>query len=239
MSERVVSWSRKDRIVTIGIDNGKANAISPAVLAGINEALDSVDAAGDDVGAVILHGKPGVLSGGFELQIMRAGGRDRFDLVADGGDLCARLYGSAVPIVAACTGHAVAAGALILLGSHFRVGARGDFKIGLNETRLGMVLPDWALHLARERLSVRHLQQATIEARMYDPDAAAEAGFLDRIVEAEAVLEAAREEAERLASLPAQAYAANAKKIRAAAAARVRDAAAADWRRRLRSSAHA
>ena len=44
----------------------------------------------------------------------------------------------------ACTGHAIAAGALLLLGADIRIGARGDFRIGLIETQLGMVLPRWA-----------------------------------------------------------------------------------------------
>ena len=72
-------------------------------------------------------------------------------------------------MIVACPGHAVAAGALLLLGADYRIGARGDFRIGLIETQIGMVLPRWAVELARERLSVRHFQQATVGARMYDP----------------------------------------------------------------------
>ena len=90
-------------------------------------------------------------------------------------------------MIVACSGHAVAAGALLLLGADARIGARGDFRIGLIETQLGMVLPRWAVELARERLSVRHFQQATVGARMYDPDGAADAGFLDTVVEADAL----------------------------------------------------
>ena len=93
-------------------------------------------------------------------------------LVTDGGALITRLFGSEVPVVIACTGHAVAAGALLLLGADVRIGARGAFRIGLIETEIGMVLPRWAAELARERLSRRHLQRATVGAEMYDPDGA-------------------------------------------------------------------
>ena len=116
---------------------------------------------------------------------MRSGGDAAGRLVTDGGALITRLFGSEVPVVIACSGHAVAAGALLLLGADERVGARGAFRIGLIETEIGMVLPRWAAELARERLSPRQLQIATVGAKMYDPDGALEAGFLDAVVDAD------------------------------------------------------
>ena len=83
-------------------------------------------------------------------------------------------------------GHAVAAGALLLLGADERVGARGEFRIGLIETQIGMVLPRWAAELARERLSPRHFQQRDgRRARCTTPTAPVDAGFLDAVVDAE------------------------------------------------------
>jgi enoyl-CoA hydratase len=69
-----------------------------------------------------------------------------------------------------------------------------------------MVLPRWAVELSRERLSKRHFQDATIGARIYDPDGAADAGFLDRVERPEALMEAALAEAERYAAFPRAAY---------------------------------
>ena len=113
---------------------------------------------------------------------MRSGPAAAGKLVTDGGELFARMYGSQMPVVVACTGHAIAAGALLLLGADVRVGARGEFRIGLIETQLGMVLPRWAVELAQERLSKRHVQDATVGARIYDPEGAVDAGFLDSVV---------------------------------------------------------
>jgi enoyl-CoA hydratase len=76
----------------------------------------------------------------------------------------------------------------------------------LIETQIGMVLPRWAVELARERLSVRHFQQATVGARVYDPDSAVDAGFLDAVVPAESLADAALAEARRWAELPRGAY---------------------------------
>ena len=217
-----VSSQQRDDVWLIGVDDGKANALSPAVIAAINRSLDEAGDAGAK--AVLIGGRPGMLSGGFDLSIMR--GTDVgavADLVTLGGELMLRLYSSTVPVVCACSGHAVAAGALLLLASHHRVGAQGAFRIGLIEAAIGMVLPDWAVVLAGERLSRRHLQLATIEARVYEPDEAKDAGFLDRVVAAEQLEDVAFEEAARLAAAPGPAYAGNAHKLRGDAVDRLRE----------------
>ena len=201
-----VSYEVQDRIALVTIENGKANALSPEVIAGIGHAYTLAEDAGDDVGAMILTATPGMFSGGFDLAVMRSTPHAAGTLVTDGGELITRMFGGAVPVVAACPGHAIAAGALMLLGADSRIGARGEFRIGLLETQIGMVLPRWASELSRERLSKRHFQQATVGARIYDPDGAADAGFLDAVVPADALIEAAHAEAKHWAELPRAAY---------------------------------
>jgi enoyl-CoA hydratase len=218
----VVTSSRRDDVWVITVDDGKANALSPAVIDTINHSLDDAEDAGAK--AILFAGRPDMLSGGFDLSIMRGTELAAVaDLVTLGGELMLRLYSSPTPVVCACTGHAVAAGALLLLASHHRVGAEGVFRIGLIEGAIGMVLPDWAVVLAGERLSRRHLQQATIEARVYQPAEAMDAGFLDRVAPAGAAVEAAFEEATRLAALPGQAYEGNALKLRGDGVAKLRE----------------
>ena len=139
-----VTYDLRDNISLLSIDDGKANALGFDVLAGLNDGLDR--AAKDGAGAVVLAGRPGMFSGGFDLGVMRGGDMGQvMDLVTTGGELVLRLYSSSLPIVAACTGHAVAAGAFVLMASHHRVGVEGDFRIVLIETQIGMVLPDWAV----------------------------------------------------------------------------------------------
>ena len=90
-----------------------------------------------------------------------------------------------IPVVAACTGHALAAGALMLLGCDMRVGVDGPFKVGLNEVAIGMTLPGWAYTICRERLSNRHLQRSLPTARVTDPAGAVDVGFLELKIEEE------------------------------------------------------
>jgi len=148
--------------------------------------------------------------------------------VTDGGALITRLFGSEVPVVIACSGHAVAAGALLLLGADARIGARGAFRIGLIETQIGLVLPRWAVELSRERLSPRQFQFATVGAQMYDPDGAVAVGFLDGVVEPDALDTSAAEEARRWAELPRAAYRGQVRMNRGDVLGRLADAIAAD-----------
>lgn len=225
----LVSYDVRDRIAHVTISNGKANALAPDVIAGLDAALSRAEDAGEsEVGAMLVAGVPGMFSGGFDLKVMRSSPEAAGRLVTDGGALFSRMFGSEVPIVVACTGHAVAAGALLLLGADYRVGAEGDFRIGLIETELGMVLPRWAVEMARERLSVRHLQQATVGARMYDPAGAVDAGFLDATVPPEALAEAALTEARRWAAFPRAAYRGQVHMNRGRCLARLSEAVAAD-----------
>ena len=224
-----VTTERHGSALVATIAHGKANALSHDVIAALGAALDEVESEADGTpGCLVITGTPGMLSGGFDLAVMRSGPKEAGRLVTEGGALFTRCFASPVPVVVACPGHAVAAGALLLLGADFRVGAAGDFRIGLIETQIGMVLPRWAVELSEERLSRRHFQQATVTARMYDPQGAVDAGFLDVAVAPEGVVDAALAEAERLAALPRSAYAGQVQVNRGTRIARLEAAVAAD-----------
>jgi enoyl-CoA hydratase len=228
MAGQHVSVERVDDVVVVHLDDGKANALSFDMIAAIRDAVAAAE--GDPtVTALVLHGREGRFCAGFDLDVMRGGDLAAVvALVSDGGDLVRQLYGSSVPVVAACTGHALAAGALLLLGCDVRVGADVECKIGLNEVAIGMVLPAWALTIANERLSRRHLQQAVANARVTDGRGAAEAGFLDEVVPAEAVLDTALDRARALAALDRRAYAGTVQGLRGATLGRMAEQVAAD-----------
>jgi enoyl-CoA hydratase len=131
MGDDRVSYEVRDRIAHVTIANGKANALAPEVLAALDEALSRAEDAGEaEVGALLVTGTPGMLSGGFDLAVIKSGPEAAGRMVTDGGALFSRMFGSEVPIVVACTGHAIAAGALLLLGADYRVGARGESVSG-------------------------------------------------------------------------------------------------------------
>ena len=199
-----ITYTLEDRVAAIRLDDGKANGLSFAALETLQGLLDRAE---KEAGSVLLVGRPGRFCGGFDLGVMRGGDAEAVrGLVTAGAELFLRMFEYPLPIVAACTGHAVAAGAILLLASDTRIGALGEFKIGLSEVGIGMSLPIFAIELARERLSKRHFTHATTQASLFAPEAASDAGFLDRAVDGEHLLSEARAEATRLAELPQPAF---------------------------------
>lgn len=203
MAESVTIESSGD-VAILRLDDGKANALSPSVLEALGSALDQAEEAGQ---AVLLVGRPGRFSAGFDLGVMREGvpGAAR-DMVAGGARLALRLARHPGPVVIGCTGHALAMGAVLLTAVDSRIGALGDFKLGFNEVAIGMTTPLFLVEFARNRISKRHNLRAIVQAEIYDPVGAVDAGFLDRAVEPERVFDEAVAEAERLAKLPRAAY---------------------------------
>jgi enoyl-CoA hydratase len=203
MADEAVRYALQDRVAVLHVDDGKANALSPALIAALHAALDRAER---EAAAVLLAGRPGRFSAGFDLSIMTSGLDGLRGLVKAGAELLLRLYLHPRPVVAACTGHALAAGALVLLASDLRIGARGAFKIGLNEVAIQLTLPVFGMELARDRLATRWFTQATTQARIFDPESACEAGYLDLLAAPDALLETALEHAQRLAVLPHPAF---------------------------------
>jgi enoyl-CoA hydratase len=214
----VVTTTVEDGVAVVRLDDGKMNALSMAVIDGLHGALDRAQA---DATAVCIVGNAKALSAGFDLSVMRGGAEGMLELVRAGGHLLMRLYGHPQPTVAAVTGHALAAGALLVLTCDERVGADGPAKIGLNETAIGMTLPGYAIELSRDRLSKRYLTRATIEAEIFDPQGALAAGYLDKVVPAEQCETVALADARRLGQLDAKAYGGTKKAIRQATIDRV------------------
>ena len=208
----LVNYELADDIAVITMDDGKANAFAPAMSAAVN---DSLDQAQGEAKAVVLTGRPGLLSGGFDLKIIRGDDPQAARAMSlAGARLMMRLYGLPLPFVIAAPGHAVALGAFCLLTADYRVGVSGDFRIGLNETAIGMSLPPFGLMLATERLSKRYVARATIGATMFTPSEARDAGFLDEVVDVENLRDVALAKAKELAVLDGSSYAAVKKSLR-------------------------
>jgi enoyl-CoA hydratase len=198
-----VSCTVDDGVAVVRIDDGKVNVISHRVIELLHAALDEASASAS---SVAILGREGKLSAGFDLTEMTAGPEQAAALVGAGGRLLMRIYGHPQPVVLGVTGHALAAGALLALACDTRVGGDGPAKIGLNETAIGMGLPHYAVELAQARIAPAHLRRAAVQAEIYDPPGAVDAGYLDRVVPAADVEAAVVSDARRLAALPAGAY---------------------------------
>jgi enoyl-CoA hydratase len=223
-----VTTTIEDGVAVLRFDDGKANVLSFAAIDSFSAGLDRAAA---DADAVCVVGRDGKLCAGFDLSVMSGGPDAARDLVARGGELLMRIYQHPQPVTVAVTGHALAAGALLVLACDVRIGADVPAKIGLNETSIGMPLPLFALALAEDRLARTALVPATLGARIYDPHGAVEVGYLDRVTPVEAVADEAIAEARRLGAYSTTAYAQTKEVLRAGTLERVRAGGEADLAR--------
>lgn len=191
----LVSYELEDGIATLTLNNGKVNALSPAMFDALNAAFDRAE---QDRALVILTGQPGILSGGYDLKVMTSGPENAISLVATGSTFTRRMLAHPFPIIVACPGHAIAKGAFLLLSADYRIGVEGAFNIGLNEVQIGMTMHHSGIELARDRLTKPAFQRSVINGEIYAPQAALEAGFLDRIVPAGELMDVAKATAAQL-----------------------------------------
>ncbi len=203
MTADPVHYSLEGNVALVRMDDGKANALSEAMIDGLVAALARAES---EASAMVLVGRPDRFCAGFDLRIMMSSPDAAKALLSRGADMLMKLYGSKIPLVIACTGHALAGGALVLLTGDVRIGALGAYRIGLNEVQIGMPVPVLAMELARDRIVPTELGPATLLARIYDPEQAARVGYLDRTADATTVLDAAKAEAAQLAGLPRTAF---------------------------------
>jgi enoyl-CoA hydratase len=215
-----VSYRLEEKIAIITMDDGKANALSPGMIEALNEAFDRAE---NESKGVILAGRPGRFSAGFDLKVMMTGKDAAISMIVAGGKLFLRLYEFPKPIVMAVSGHAIAGGVLLAATGDWRIGARGEFKLGLNEVANGMPVPILAHELARDRLLTSELMPAVAHAKIYDPEDAARAGWLDQVEDGDKLAGAAMEVIGKLSALPSTAYVATKRSLRRQTIAHIRD----------------
>jgi enoyl-CoA hydratase len=181
MTDAPVTYRLDGNVAVITFDDGKANVFTHASLAGIQSLLTRAEE--DEAKAVVIVGRPGKFSAGFDLSVMTSGPEQARDLLGAGADLALRVYTFPMPVLLAVTGHALAMAAIVLMAADVRIGADGPFKVGLPEVEIGMQLPQFAVEFARDRLAKRHFVSAVQHARVTTPAEAVEVNFLDRVVD--------------------------------------------------------
>ncbi len=198
MTELATLESNGD-VSIITLDDGKVNVFSPDMIEQLNIILDKVP---EDKGSILIQGKEGMFSAGFDLKVMQGGDTEAMSKMAAGGfKLLARVYSFPRPVVVACSGHAIALGAFLLCCADYRVGAKGEYIVQANEVRNNMSIPTPILEISKSRISKAHWYRAILNAESYNIEDSIEAGYLDEVVEATNLSNRAMEVANDLATL--------------------------------------
>ena len=185
------------------LDDGKVNALSGETLTFITDSLAEAAAEG---ASVVLSGRPGIFSAGFDLNELGGERTQALALLQKGVNAILAILRHPRPVMTVCTGHAYPMGAFLMLASDLRLAADGPFRIGLNETAINMAVPEFALALARQRLHAASRTNISI-ARMFPPQAACQAGYVDMVVPPEQLAEQAKMELAAFGKLNMAAFA--------------------------------
>jgi enoyl-CoA hydratase len=202
MSE-AVSVEIENGVATITMDDGKVNVLGHAMWDQLDAAFDQAEEAG---AVVVFKGRDGIFSGGFDLKEISKGPQAAVDLTARGSKMARRILAFPTPVIGVSTGHCIAMGAFLMLACDYRIGAAGDFKIGLNETMIGMTMHHFGVELARYRIPLNYYSRAVINAEIWNPDTAISAGFYDTTAPVEHISAAASKAAELFGNLDMGAF---------------------------------
>jgi enoyl-CoA hydratase len=204
MEKKSATLIIENNISIITLDDGKANVFSPKMIQDVNDCLDQVPTQN---GALIITGRDGMFSAGFDLKIISAGEMSAItEMTTNGFKLLSRIFSFPRPVLGACSGHGIALGTFLLCCCDYRIGVKGEFMIGANEMRTNMVIPTPILELIKFRVSNGHKYRAILGAEMYLIEDGIEAGLIDEVVEPENLMEASMHKIKDLASMGHPSY---------------------------------
>ena len=204
MSDKLATLKKEENISVITLDDGKANVFSTKMSTDINECLDEVS---KEDGCIILTGREGMFSAGFDLKTLQGGDMDQIqEMTTTGFKLLSRIFSFPRPVIAACSGHGIALGTFLLCCCDYRIGIKGDFMLGANEMRTNMVIPPPILELIKFRVAQSHKYRAVLGAEMYTFENAKEAGLIDEVVDSNILMETAFNKAKDLATMGHPSY---------------------------------
>ena len=207
----LINYKLEGGIATITLDDGKANVMSIHMLAALNAALDRALA---DKAVVVITGRPGMFSGGFDLNVFKTNPQESVQMLEAGARMSLRLLSHPHPVLVACSGHAIAMGCFILLSGDYRIGIDQGARIHAIEVQIGMTLPRFAIEVCRQRLSPAHFSLACTTAYPNKPQEALAAGFLDELASADNFAAAVKARAAYLAQLHQDAFSATKKRLK-------------------------
>jgi enoyl-CoA hydratase/carnithine racemase len=200
----MVQHIKHGQVVELRLHRPPFNALNPALVSELLQALQATQK--NDAHAIILSGLSGVFSVGVDAaEVLALERAETQQFFVHFHDVCVALGRSPVPVVAAITGHAPAAGCILALFCDYRIMAQGLFQIGLQEVKMGVTVPSPIRHIMARLVGHRLAERMLVEGRLMAADEACRIGLVDEVVAPDKVLDHALQYCQRLLALPAAA----------------------------------
>ena len=205
MTDSIATLSHENDISIIKLDDGKANAFSYEMLCQVNELLNKVPR---DSGALVITGREGLFSGGFDLKTLATGDMEKITkMVQLGYRLLLELFSFDRPIVAAVSGHSIALGLFVTCSADYRIAIDGKYVCQANEVRNNMDIPTQIMEIIKARVNKKYFYPAVYHSDAYSVQESIEAGYIDEVASEDQFMQRVMEKAKELATLPHPFYA--------------------------------
>ena len=205
MADQIATLSKEGDISIIKLDDGKANAFSHDMLSQVNELLAKVPR---DSGALVITGREGLFSGGFDLKTFATGDMEKITkMVQLGYRLLLELFSFDRPIVAAVSGHSIALGLFVTCSADYRIAIDGKYVCQANEVRNNMDIPTQIMEILKARVNKKYFYPAVYHSDAFSVQNSIEVGYIDEVVPEDQFMARVIEKAKELATLPHPFYA--------------------------------
>jgi 3,2-trans-enoyl-CoA isomerase len=173
------------------MDREKANPMNYEFVAGMRIALKNL-LEDDSIHGAIINGKENFFSAGLDLPELYTYDQLQFEKFwKNFMELVCDIVAFDKPLIASINGHSPAGGCILAIGCDYRVMAEGNYKIGLNEIPIGIVVPRGIFDIYSFWIGRKRAYQYLMEGKLYSPEHAKEIGLVDEVVSADKVLETA------------------------------------------------
>ena len=205
MTDSIATLSQENDISIIKLDDGKANAFSYDMLTQVNKLLSKVPR---DSGALVITGREGLFSGGFDLKTLATGDMEKITkMVQLGYHLLLELYSFDRPIIAAVSGHSIALGLFVTCSADYRIAIDGEYVCQANEVRNNMDIPIQIMEILKARVNKNYFYPAVFHSDAYTVQDSIAVGFIDEVVPQAEFMDRVMDKAKELATLPHPFYA--------------------------------
>ncbi len=173
---------KKENYAIIQMDREKANPINQSFVSELRDVLKEC-LSDDQIKGAIINGKENFFSAGLDLPELYNYNEQEFSVFwKDFMGLVSDLVSFNKPLVASITGHAPAGGCIIAICCDYRVMAEGNYKIGLNEIPVGIIVPRGIFDIYSFWIGQRRAFNYLMEGKLYSPQHAMEIGLVDEVV---------------------------------------------------------
>lgn len=182
VNSKVIEVTKDDTdIVTISMAYPPINCLNKELLNALNTSLMNVQKQKCQ-GVILTSSLSNIFSAGIDIkELYNRTEKQLIEYWTTIQNMWLTLYNLEIPIAAAINGSSPAAGCLLAMSCEYRILVEGKHTIGLNETQLGIVAPEWMKALYIDIIGYRRAELALLQGTLFHPKEALEIGLVDEL----------------------------------------------------------